>query len=89
MSKFPVQVVGDQLCHARDGLSCSSNLSSIILEDLHQKQSSIKQDVTLMSLFFEIVAYVSRTSLLLYIAYQKELFKKRSTAACTEFLVHF
>ena len=57
MSKVPVQVVGDQLCHARDGLSCSSNLSSIILEDLHQKQSS-KQDVTLMSLFFKIVAYV-------------------------------
>ena len=57
MSKFPVQVVGDQLCHAKDGLSCSSNLSSIILEDLHQKQSS-KQDMTSMSLFFEIVAYV-------------------------------
>ena len=40
MSKFPVQVVGNQLCHTRDGLSCISDLSSIILQDLDHKCSS-------------------------------------------------
>ena len=43
-----------------------SDLSSIILEDLHHKRSS-EQDVTSMSLFFEIVAYVSSASLLLMV----------------------
>lgn len=61
MSKLPVQIVGDQLCHAH---AHSSNSSSIILEDLYHKRSR-EQEMTSTSLFFEIITYVSSASLLL------------------------